>query len=481
MRVYITIFVFLFSWASTRATNKKSHNNLEFITIGLYDSARTLYLTANQDYQILEAGSPTGSWNEAKTIILNRAGAKTLIKSSPATIESMVVASPPSLTSSSQALKFVCLDSSGSKVLIKNFDSKKFFKGDYKNSDIKIIKKQKQKPCLFMLKSSRLDKNPYNIFRGNIIIIPHKNSFTVINELKIEDYLRSVVASEVSYTWPLEALKAQAIAARTYTLAQKGRRKNLGYDLKSGVEDQMYLGYKKENPRINQAVKATQGEFLIDKAGVIVDAYYSSHAGTYSSYPETSWGISPKHYLQAVKEFSTEVKPWELNLTLEQIQEKLKDLRYEKLTAITILKRSPEGRVAGVLISGSQDGSPKHTSLSGEEFRHHLGLRSTNFSMQWITQELVSASPPAVILKTKKNIFEKIFGFMLNEKDPKPALQESSAVKSLIHNLKISGEGYGHGIGLSQYDAKFLAQSGKSYKEILLYYYQGASIVRRVN
>ena len=481
MRVCIAIFVFLFSWASTKATNKKSQNNLELIAIGLHDSARTLYLTANQDYQILEKSSPSGSWSEATTIIINRAGAKTLIKSSPATIESMVVASPPSLTSSSKALKFACLESSGSKVLIKNFDSKKFFKGDYKNTDIKIIKKQKQKPCLFMLKSSRLDKNPYNIFRGNIIIIPHKNSFSVINELRIEDYLRSVVASEVSYTWPLDALKAQAIAARTYTLAQKGRRKNLGYDLKSGVEDQMYLGYKKENPRITQSVKATQGEFLVDKSGVIVDAYYSSHAGTYSSYPETSWGISPKHYLQAVKEFSTEVKPWELNLSLEQIQEKLKDLRYEKLNAITILKRSPEGRVAGVLISGIKDGTPKHTSLSGEEFRHHLGLRSTNFSMEWINKETIVPNIPAPIIKSKKNIFEKIFGFMLNDKDPKPAQEENSTTKKLTYNLKISGEGYGHGIGLSQYDAKFLAQSSKSYKEILLYYYQGARIVRRFN
>lgn len=443
------------------------------IKIGLHDKLRMIYISANRDYQVSEDISSDGEWSESKTIINAKSKTKTLIRSSPATIEKIVVASPPTITSSSRPLKFSCQASSDNKILITQFDSRKVFKGDYKNIKIKPTRQKTSKPCLFMLKTSRFDTNPYNIFRGDIIIIPHKNYFTVINAIGIEDYLRSVVASEVSKTWPAEALKAQAVAARTYTLSHLGRRKNLGYDLKSGVEDQMYLGYKKESKSINNAIKATLGEFLVDKQGLVVDAYYSSHSGTYSSYPEYVWGLAPKHYLQAVKEFSTETKAWDLKLSINDLAEKLKDLKFQKISAITILKRSPEGRVNSVLISGSKNNLLAHMTLTGEEFRHHLGLRSTNFDYNWVIEETI-ITPAAPLTPVKKqNLFRRLFSFKSNETKPNPPL------KKIVQNkLIISGKGYGHGIGLSQYDAKFLASQGKSYKYILGYYYQGAKIIK---
>jgi stage II sporulation protein D len=233
----------------------------------------------------------------------------------------------------------------------------------------------------------------------------------------------------------------------------------------------MYLGYKKESKSINNAVKATQGEFLVDKQGLVVDAYYSSHTGTYSSYPEYVWGLAPKHYLQAVKEFSTETKAWDLKLSINDLAEKLKDLKFQKISALTILKRSPEGRVNSILISGSKNNLLTHATLTGEEFRHHLGLRSSNFDLNWIQAETILNQAPI----KKKRFSWRMFLFKKEKTDdviPPPK-------KIITTKLIISGKGYGHGIGLSQYDAKFLASQGKSYKHILGYYYQGARIIKR--
>ena len=215
------------------------------------------------------------------------------------------------------------------------------------------------------------------------------------------------------------------VAARTYSMAMLGRRKNLGYDLKSTVEDQMYLGYQKEDPLTNAAIKATQGELLIDNQGLYVDAYFSSHAGSYTNTPEGAWGLSPRRYLIPVKEPIT--SQWQMELTKLELEEKLKDLRLESIDAITIINRSLEGRASQILLSGIG----KHILLSGEEFRHKLGLRSTNFDITYAA-----------------------------------------------NSITISGIGYGHGIGMSQHGAKYLAEHGETYEEILGHYYRGARLLK---
>ncbi len=413
------------------------------ISVGLYDNINTLYLTANQNYHVIEdltekplpeeiptyqgsgkmidlallefgphklGSHQPKNWDpylksitkkeftNTRTLLEKNIGDWALIRSSPAMANPLLIAAEPDLVTSSRLVKFECVSNDQAQTL----------------------------PCLFRIKV------PYQhsqVYRGSIIIKSFKDSFSVINNLDLEDYLKGVVPSEMPSTWHIEALKAQSIAARTYSMAMLGRRKNLGYDLKSTVEDQMYLGYLKEDPITTAAIKATQGELLINDQGLYVDAYFSSHGGSYTNSPESAWGLSSAAYLVPVKEFQrqTSNNHWQIELTKPELEDKLKDLKLESIDSITILNRSLEGRVANILISGKTSSR----LLTGEEFRHKLGLRSTNFDITY--------TPDLVI---------------------------------------ISGSGYGHGIGMSQHGAKYLAEHGRTYEEILGYYYRGAKLLK---
>lgn len=141
-------------------------------------------------------------------------------------------------------------------------------------------------------------------YRG-IIMIQNKNGkLTVINNVPLEDYIKGVVPSEMPSSWATEAHKAQAIAARSYALANLGKRAKYGYDLKDTPEDQAYGGASKETPDTNFAVDETKGIVLTYNMKVI-NAYYSASAGGQTNV--NSWGSSLP-YLRSVPSFDDNVK-----------------------------------------------------------------------------------------------------------------------------------------------------------------------------
>ena len=141
-------------------------------------------------------------------------------------------------------------------------------------------------------------------YRG-IIMIQNKNGkLTVINNVPLEDYIKGVVPSEMPSSWATEAHKAQAIAARSYALANLGKRAKYGYDLKDTTEDQAYGGASKETPDTNYAVDETKGIVLTYNMKVI-NAYYSASAGGQTNV--NSWGSSLP-YLRSVPSFDDNVK-----------------------------------------------------------------------------------------------------------------------------------------------------------------------------
>ena len=141
-------------------------------------------------------------------------------------------------------------------------------------------------------------------YRG-IIMIQNKNGkLTVINNVPLEDYIKGVVPSEMPSSWATEAHKAQAIAARSYALANLGKRAKYGYDLKDTPEDQAYGGASKETPDTNYAVDETKGIVLTYNMKVI-NAYYSASAGGQTNV--NSWGSSLL-YLRSVPSFDDNVK-----------------------------------------------------------------------------------------------------------------------------------------------------------------------------
>jgi stage II sporulation protein D len=363
------------------------------VRVGIYENINRAYITANKDFEVIELEAGSYQVKQDQLPLMNKAPAEqVLLRSSPATKDSLVLASEPDLNTSSKNILLRC---------------------------------KNQESCFFTVKEFKEDKNSFNRFRGELIIINQANFFTIVNNLDLEDYLRGVVPGEMPVSWPLEALKAQAVAARTYTLRNLGRRQDLGYDLKASVADQMYKGLAVEHPRATLALTETTAQVMYDKQGLLVEAYYSSHAGDFSASPESAWGISPRHYLIPVKEPDSNYS-WRYQASVFDLSQKFSDLKIGDLLALTPIEYSMEGRLLRILISGAEG----KKLLTGEEFRHKLGLKSTYFSS-------FSLSPSMLV---------------------------------------IEGSGFGHGIGMSQHGARKLAELGYKHDKILKHYYSNVQL-----
>lgn len=143
-------------------------------------------------------------------------------------------------------------------------------------------------------------------YRGQFILTNDGLGLTVINDIPIELYLQGVVPSEMPSGWEHDAHKAQAIAARSYALANLGKRSKYGYDLKDTPEDQAYGGATAETPQTNDAVTETCGIVLIHD-GKIIPAYYSASAGGHTKSASQVW-TKDLAYIKAVPSFDDGIK-----------------------------------------------------------------------------------------------------------------------------------------------------------------------------
>ena len=143
-------------------------------------------------------------------------------------------------------------------------------------------------------------------YRGFFVLYNKGGCLVVINNVNIEDYIKGVVPSEMPSKWSYEAHKAQAIAARSYALANLGKRASRGFDLKDTPEDQAYGGASAEAAQTNQAVDETRGIVLIYDLKII-PAYYSASAGGQTSSSSDVW-TKNLPYLQSVPSYDDNVK-----------------------------------------------------------------------------------------------------------------------------------------------------------------------------
>lgn len=143
-------------------------------------------------------------------------------------------------------------------------------------------------------------------YRGNLMIQNKDGKLTVINNVNIEDYIKGVLPSEMPAGWETEALKAQAIAARSYALANLGKRAKFGYDLNDTTEDQVYGGASVETYKTNQIVDDTKGLVLIHDLKII-PAYYSASAGGQTINASDVWG-SDLPFIRSVPSYDDNVK-----------------------------------------------------------------------------------------------------------------------------------------------------------------------------
>ena len=272
-------------------------------------------------------------------------------------------------------------------------------------------------------------------YRGALRLVPRKNRLDVINRVTVEEYLQGVVPEEMPPEWNAEAVKAQAVAARTYALHQRKRHGKEGFDVCATTHCQQYGGVAEERTAANQAVKATAGEVL-QSHGALVDALFHTDSGGMTENSEDVWG-SRIDCLRAVKEVRTETYPWEKNITAQQFSELLRkrgknigELKKIELSPIKIGKASKDRTVSGRVKTVTFVGKSGKASMTGNDLRSMLGLKSTLFSM------------------------------------------------SLNRNVVfIKGYGWGHGLGMSQYGAKAYADSEHwDYQKILQHYYHGVEL-----
>lgn len=160
-----------------------------------------------------------------------------------------------------------------------------------------------------MIKSTRNDGLVYikkRWYKGNLTILNTQKGLTVINDVDMESYIKGVVPAEMPVGWNTEAHKAQAIAARSYAVANSGKRLSYGYDLKDTPVDQNYMGVSIESAKTNKAVESTSGQVLTYD-GNIIPAYYHASAGGKTLSAKKVWG-KDLPYIKSVNSFDRNVK-----------------------------------------------------------------------------------------------------------------------------------------------------------------------------
>jgi stage II sporulation protein D len=272
-------------------------------------------------------------------------------------------------------------------------------------------------------------------FRGDIELLKDaKQRLTAVNFLEIEDYVKGVLYHEASHYWPMEALKAQAVVCRTYALYQIQESSAQDFDLTADIYSQVYGGKTSERYRTNQAVKETEGLVLTYKAKVF-PAYFHATCGGHTEDAARLWNINIAPLKGVACAFCKDSPHfnWHYVASRQEIRDKLSAAghKLKDIQDMQILGTDNSGRITDLKIIGAD----KEVKISAKDFRSIVGpnvIRSTNFGVSLVEDDIV---------------FE--------------------------------GLGWGHGAGLCQWGAYFMAKQGRDYAAILRYYYPAAEIAQR--
>jgi stage II sporulation protein D len=262
-------------------------------------------------------------------------------------------------------------------------------------------------------------------YRGRTELVPTTNGVTAVNFVNLEDYLYSVLGAEMFPNWPLEALKAQAVAARSYALYKRSISANTTFDLGDTTTWQVYKGVESEAPGTHQAVDATVGQVMIYGGQVILAVFHSSSGG-HTENVEDVWKQSLP-YLRGVADYvqGAPVYEWTKHFSGSEISSLISGVG--NVIEMTAERTTPQGRIVTMIVKGDR-GTKR---ISGNDLRNALNLKSTLF-----------------------------------------------VVNPTGEGFQVNGRGFGHGLGLSQWGAHNLAAQGINYQQILGHYYQSATLAQ---
>ncbi len=321
-------------------------------------------------------------------------------------------------------------------------------------------------------------------YRGEfaIVVSPKSSGLTLVNNLDLEDYLRGVVPWEIGRHGEdkLEALAAQAVAARTYTISHLGARSDRGFDVFDTVMDQVYRGAKDEDLLCNRAIDRTRG-LVLRSGGEEIEAYYSACCGGVASNIHEVWPLQPKPYLVTHPDAPRGKTPYCADYRYYNWREEWTAAQLEEILARTLpvyldymgqgsrvqwagpLFRAAKKGGSGLVPGRLQDLEIVERTTSGRVARLVIRTEAGEYSVRgdrvrWVLAP-VSGNP--AILRSA------LFEVELSYRDGK------------LTGVAARGKGYGHGIGLCQAGALVMAERGKDFREILGHYYRGA-VLRKI-
>jgi len=344
----------------------------------------------------------------------------------------------------------------------------------------KTIKKMTFKNSVYIIRNTdKATTNIYNVrydegfffsvnsdttYRGDFLVKYTKDGLGLINLVNIEEYLYGVVPAEIIASWPPDALRAQAVAARTYTFKHINHQAKDGYDVSSQQADQVYKGLASEDPRTTAAINDTRGEVLYCD-NVLLNTFYHDNSGGHTEDVNEIWGLKKIKALSGVYDGEDDSK-WNFPLSPFWLEEWVRskpdvyckvtgkgsnafrwiryltaeDLEYYvnreydlgKIKSIVPIKRAKGGSITKLYIEGDKGGQ----LVKFDKIRNILG-------------------------KLRGNVIKWEY-----RKDN----------KGYIKDIYIYGAGWGHGVGMCQQGAYGMAVKGKKYTEILFHYFPGAEL-----
>jgi len=339
----------------------------------------------------------------------------------------------------------------------------------------------------------------------------------VINIVDMEDYLKGVVGKEIGYDAPMQALEAQAVASRSYGYANIAS--SASYDVAATTASQVYGGYDAEistnGTKVVQAVENTADLVMYyemdDGSYVLVPGFYHAHAGGYTENIENIWGVQALPYLQAVESPYDSTGPsvhnsWTVTYTPDELTELINKYKTNRSISgdfgdFTSLEIYSENRTGGGATASGRitkvvaNGTKGQLIVYRDDIRSFLSIKSTLFTIN--NQSVTSSQDCIYVLDAvgepvKKEwnalysygkdgvatLLSKITGVFVKNAAKSVNLDGASVVANT--NIVINGKGWGHGVGMSQWGARGMADDGYTYEEILQHYYGGSDQTRLI-
>ncbi len=324
-------------------------------------------------------------------------------------------------------------------------------------------------------------------------------NINVINVVPLDDYVKGVLPYEMSPAWPLEALKAQAVCARTYALMQTKHYKSYKFDVCNTIDCQVYYGANNANAVTDQASEETSG-VVVTYDGELANAFYYSSNGGASENAENVWTTALPHLVGKHDPFEATISIPNYNysetFTFEQLTQLLQSKNYKigKVNGAYVSRTTSTGNVAEITFTDTDGrtlritGEKCRTIFSTSMFGKNQSVKSMRFTIDggkksnsyFVNNTSTSVDTVSGLYTISGNgTVDRYSGsetyVITSSGTQKLEEQEEGTVSS---GITITGAGSGHNVGMSQYGAKAMAELGYSYEDILNFYYTGICLER---